>query len=287
MAMFTEPHIISAPPSPGRREATKLSLTAAFPRISWILNSETISVSLLSRILGLVQQLGEHLNLVVLSRQTERRRNQCATASIREMLALQPADRLGALRWSIMDGHLSGTVERIRESSDLIIGESRGQARLIGSTATSLTESLLASSSPPVLAVPACYSGSLLAKRILIAFDGSPSADKAVDTALPFFRHATQVTVCAVKRYGNDSVGTEAFAKADALRALGICANAMILEGGGNPGDGATLLDRARNDDAEMIVSGAFVHPRWQQRLIGGVTKTLLSGARVPLLMTH
>jgi len=47
------------------------------------------------------------------------------------------------------------------------------------------------------------------------------------------------------------------------------------------------ILDQAAERDANLLVIGAYSHPRTTEILFGGVTRSLLSSARVPLLISR
>jgi hypothetical protein len=56
------------------------------------------------------------------------------------------------------------------------------------------------------------------------------------------------------------------------------------------PAEGATgrrLLEAAHEVGADLIVMGAFAHGEWRERAFGGVTRTMLADADLPLLMRH
>ena len=50
---------------------------------------------------------------------------------------------------------------------------------------------------------------------------------------------------------------------------------------------GEALLDSAESAGADLIVVGGFGHPRLQQALFGGVTRTIVETSKIPLLMSH
>ena len=47
------------------------------------------------------------------------------------------------------------------------------------------------------------------------------------------------------------------------------------------------LLSRASDFDADLIVMGAYGHPRWTERVLGGMTQGMLASMTVPVLMSH
>jgi nucleotide-binding universal stress UspA family protein len=52
-------------------------------------------------------------------------------------------------------------------------------------------------------------------------------------------------------------------------------------------GTGATLLNRASDLHADLLVMGVYGHARARERVFGGVTRTMLESMAVPVLMSH
>jgi nucleotide-binding universal stress UspA family protein len=50
---------------------------------------------------------------------------------------------------------------------------------------------------------------------------------------------------------------------------------------------GAEILAAAARLHSELVVMGTYGHARWTERIVGGATRTALSHAKVPLLMSH
>jgi nucleotide-binding universal stress UspA family protein len=47
------------------------------------------------------------------------------------------------------------------------------------------------------------------------------------------------------------------------------------------------MLSRAADLSADLLVMGAYGHPRWAQRVLGGATRGILDSMTVPVLMSH
>jgi nucleotide-binding universal stress UspA family protein len=50
---------------------------------------------------------------------------------------------------------------------------------------------------------------------------------------------------------------------------------------------GTALVEQARESGAELLVMGGFSHSRWRQQVFGGVTRTVLAQANLPVLFSH
>lgn len=143
------------------------------------------------------------------------------------------------------------------------------------------------SSGRPVLLIP--YAGDFprIGKRVLVAWDASREAARAVTDALPFLQRAAKVTVLAVNPDGNAGHGEQPGADI----ALFLARHGVRVEASeSHSGDvdvGAWLLSRAFDLEADLIVMGGYGHSRMRELAFGGVTRSLLGEMTVPVLMSH
>ena len=147
-------------------------------------------------------------------------------------------------------------------------------------------EKLLLASARPVLLIPYTHLEPLQARRVLVAWDGSREAVRALTDALPLLRRANQVTLVHWRPDADAPWPREQ---------LGDLAQWLALQGvraqvrdeiTGLP-VGEALLNAASDFGADLIVMGAYGHARWAERLFGGVSRTLLQSMTVPVLMSH
>lgn len=138
----------------------------------------------------------------------------------------------------------------------------------------------------PVLVVPA-VGGSASPRRIAIAWDGSARSARAVDEALSFLKQADVVfivTVTGEKDLSRMARGADLatyLAKHDVT-------NACLASISAPDGDVAARLHAfIEEENIEMLVMGAFVHSRFRETVLGGVTRSLLDTVPVPLFMAH
>jgi nucleotide-binding universal stress UspA family protein len=148
-----------------------------------------------------------------------------------------------------------------------------------------LLQALLVEGGRPILVVPeGCED--FAARRVLIAWDGSGRAARAVHDALPFLRAAEAVRVVAVT---GEKELPEAARGADLVPHL--ARHRIAAELGLVPAPGGNVAEALRGEaermGAGMIVMGGFVPSRLRELLFGGVTQDLLRQSPVPLLMAH
>jgi nucleotide-binding universal stress UspA family protein len=118
---------------------------------------------------------------------------------------------------------------------------------------------------------------------IAVAWDGGKEASRAARTALPLLLKAEKVVIvtalCGSGKHCDPSRLQDFFAE------RGLQAEAEVLK---TKGDAANLLlEAARGLGASLMVAGAFGHPRLQEFIFGGTTKTFLSATQPSLFLSH
>ncbi|MBB3019604.1 nucleotide-binding universal stress UspA family protein [Microvirga lupini] len=148
-----------------------------------------------------------------------------------------------------------------------------------------LIEAVLTDSGRPLITVPPGRE-TFAGDRILVAWDGSAKAARALNDALPFLRAASQVELVSVtgeKDLAHTVPGAEI---APHLARHGIQVNVLSLPA--QNGDVAEALrNHAHLTRADMIVMGAYVHSRLRQMMLGGTTQSLLKDCPVPLFLAY
>jgi nucleotide-binding universal stress UspA family protein len=136
----------------------------------------------------------------------------------------------------------------------------------------------------PVIIVP--QASDSVGRRIVIAWNGSRESARAVKDALPVLERAERVSIVCVgltRPGGNVQAGAEL---AQYLTLHGIEASLDNLNETSAP-VGDTILDRARELKADLLVMGAYGHSRLREFVLGGVTKRILERSAIPVLMSH
>jgi nucleotide-binding universal stress UspA family protein len=137
----------------------------------------------------------------------------------------------------------------------------------------------------PVLLVPGKLDGRLY-QNVMVAWDGSLEAARAVALAMPLLEQAEKVGVFTGGDQPDRADGRAAAALVTHLKWHGIAARVATT----NPrakSVGEDLLDSCRKSKASLLVMGAYTHSRLRQIVLGGVTRHVLANAKLPLLMTH
>jgi nucleotide-binding universal stress UspA family protein len=149
-------------------------------------------------------------------------------------------------------------------------------------------EQAVLSSGRPALIVPHRWPIDTLAERVLIAWDASREAARAVSDALPVLAQATSVVVVSVNPKSTP-LGHGELPGADiALHLARHNIEVEVRSVERDPMDaGEALLSFAAERGCDLLVMGAYAHSRTRELVLGGATRTILEEMTLPVLMAH
>jgi len=154
--------------------------------------------------------------------------------------------------------------------------------------AREVPERLLVGVGRPILVVPYAGAFKTVGERVLVAWNASREATRAVNDALPILQQASQVTVLAINPRGGVS-GDGDVPGADL--ALHLSRHGVNAEASWVPAHdievGAMLLSWACDCQADLIVMGGYGHSRIREIVLGGATREILKTMTLPTLMSH
>jgi len=193
-----------------------------------------------------------------------------------------------ASEWRVVTGPLVRSVALHGGLADLIVVGQHDPDNEAGIESSGLAEQVVLASGRPCLIVPFAGSFPTLGERVLVAWNGSREAVRAVNDALPFLKRAAKVYVLSVspggaKNPGDDEVPTDIAAH---LARHGVTVEAQS-DVAADISIGELLLSRIADLSVDLLVAGAYGHSRLRELVMGGVTRTLLEEMTVPILMSH
>jgi len=138
----------------------------------------------------------------------------------------------------------------------------------------------------PCLIYPDAVASVFSLDTIVISWDCSRSAARAVADALPFLKSAKKVCIVTVRGEKDLPVEDVRTRLIDYLGAHGVHPAAEDVDVEGTT-IGRAILDHAAGARADLLVMGGYGHSRTREFLLGGATKAVLDAAAMPLLMSH
>ena len=149
-------------------------------------------------------------------------------------------------------------------------------------------EQVAIASGRPILVVP--YAGNFpnVGQRVVIGWNASREAARAVSDAMPVLMAAEIVTVLTIDpREGPRAHGELPGADISLhLARHGVKAEIERTVSADLP-IGEVLLSRVADLGADLLVMGAYGHSRVRELLLGGATRSLLRSMTLPVLMSH
>jgi nucleotide-binding universal stress UspA family protein len=188
--------------------------------------------------------------------------------------------------WRMVEGNPAATVALHARYADLCVVGQPNPYEPQDSDAVPVTTVM--TSGRPVLAVPFAGDFPAIGERVLVAWNASREAARAVNDAMPLLTGAKQVTILAINP--QRGVGGHGDVPAADI-ALHLARHGMKAEAAHTVAkdiaDGEALLSYAADIGADLIVAGAYGHSRARELVFGGVTRTLLAEMTAPVLLSH
>jgi nucleotide-binding universal stress UspA family protein len=220
--------------------------------------------------------------------ETQRAENDRAASDARKAFDEQ-ARRAGVSFDSrILTASLPGSADRFGEIArrfDLsVVGQ--GEPGPLAGTQELVAESALFSSGRPVALVPYIQKSGLALDRVMVCWDASRTAARAIADALPLLARAKaiDVVVIASERPKSDDIPGADIGQHLARHGLRVEVRRIVAT---DSDVASTILSHAADSSADFIVMGGYGHSRLREFVLGGATRGILSAMTVPVLMSH
>jgi len=189
------------------------------------------------------------------------------------------------IEWrSEIDDPVDAMTLHARYADLVVIGQS--DASDSSNTNGDFPERLVLAAARPVLILPSVGSFPTIGKRVLVAWNGSREATRAITAAIPMLRGAENVNVMAVNPRRGEHGNVPGADIGLYLARHGVRVE-VKTDHGAEIDVGNELLSRAADLDADLIVMGCYGHSRLTEWALGGATRTILQSMTAPVLMSH
>jgi nucleotide-binding universal stress UspA family protein len=139
----------------------------------------------------------------------------------------------------------------------------------------------------PALIVPYAGTFAEIGRRILVAWNGTREAARALHDAMFLIEGAEAVTVLEIDPPGEEEdPDLRAVHVVEALKRRGVPAQAETTVSDGTP-IADVILSLAADLTADLVVMGAWGHSRLREYVLGGASRGILQEMTVPVLMSH
>jgi nucleotide-binding universal stress UspA family protein len=219
--------------------------------------------------------------------ETQERDNEAATKAALERFAAASA-RAGVTAEPLtLSASFAGVGEqfgRIARRFDLsIVGQAEPETSGVEEI---IAESALFESGRPVIIVPYIQKGPLKLDRVMVCWDGSRAATRAIADAMPLLHRSgrVEVVIVANERGKNDEIEGADMGAHLARHGLNVEVNRTAL---GDIDVADVILSHAADAGSDFIVMGGYGHSRLREFVLGGVTRSIMRTMTAPVLMSH
>jgi nucleotide-binding universal stress UspA family protein len=187
----------------------------------------------------------------------------------------------------LLDASIAGASDlfgRIARRFDIAVV---GQApREQGVSEELLIEGALFGSGRPVIVVPQTQKAPIKLDKVMICWDGSRPAARAIGDAIPLLERAKTIEILVVtgeRDKSGEITGTN-MKRHLARHGINVEIKRIAV---GNADVQTAILAHAADIAADFIVMGGYGHSRLREFILGGVTRSILKSMPVPVLMSH
>ena len=197
--------------------------------------------------------------------------------------------RMGVLSWEkrLVDDEPAGGLSLEARYADLVVMSQTDTGESLPGIMSDFPEYVVMNAGRPVLLVPYAGEFSHVGRTVLLAWDGSMEAGRAVHGAMPMLRQAQEVKVVVFNAGRQVNVHGEQPGADLALYLARHGVKVDVLQEATGQDSGNALLSLAADVHADLLVMGCYAHSRFREVLLGGATRTVLESMTLPVLMAH
>ena len=148
-------------------------------------------------------------------------------------------------------------------------------------------ESIIFGSGRPTVVLPeASASKEFELNRVLIGWDFSRAAARAISDASPIMEKAREVCILTVTNEKTISSRRSSSELAKNLSKHGIDVVVEEADAAGRA-IGRVFAEQVASRRADLLVMGAYGHSRFREFVLGGATRSILTNPPIPVLLSH
>lgn len=186
--------------------------------------------------------------------------------------------------WRAFDGGVAHNLILHARHCDVVVA-GQHDVRDVQSTTNAIVVQMILGCGRPALVVPYIGAPEKIGQRIMVAWNGSREAVRAINDALPLLQEAQNVDVIAINSPSQEGdIPCAEICVHLARHGVQVVASESHSE---NIEVGEEILSRAADTAADLIVMGAYGHSRVRELVFGGATREIMNHMTVPVFMSH
>ncbi|MDH3713211.1 MAG: universal stress protein [Gammaproteobacteria bacterium] len=188
-----------------------------------------------------------------------------------------------ACEWRLLEGFVPDAIARAAQCTDLVVlpQTADNEADL---NETYSTDSVLLKAAAPVLVIPYAGRFQVPAEHVVIAWNNSREAGRAVREALPLLHKSQRITVLSIAEPEREELLGADLGAYLAHHDLQVELK-QIPAGDCSTAD--ALLSCIADNTGDLLVMGGYGRSRLLETVLGGTTREILAHMTVPVLMSH
>ena len=187
-----------------------------------------------------------------------------------------------AAEWLMRGGDARASILFLSCFADLIVMGQSGPEE--SDQAPDLPNDVAMAAGRPVLVVPHSGTFEQVGTRVMVAWNNSRVASRAMHDAMPILEQAAEVVVLSVNAKQTDQPTSEDVREHLAGRGINAEAVSTAVQ---EVSTGNALLSRAHDLGVDLVVMGAYGGSRIRETLVGGTTRHVLETMTRPVLLSH
>ena len=203
-------------------------------------------------------------------------------AETREMFEARVAESDVQAEFRVRQGsHLEAMLPTRRTGDLVIVAQDDPDAP---SMTDGLADELVMAAGRPVLVWPYVGAFPTPGRTVLVAWNGTREATRALHDSMPFLEAAAKVYVTSIAASSDETAMAEGLAQALVRRGVTAEARGIVARDFETP---ELLLSAVAEVRADLIVMGAWGHSRLREMMLGGATREILEAMTAPTLLSH
>ena len=201
-----------------------------------------------------------------------------------EALAKQAGVMTESQMIDVAPGHVGDTFGRLARSFDLSVIRQAEPNK--AEQEVPIIEGALFESGRPVIVVPYVQTQGAIFNRVMVGWDGSQTAARAIGDAMPVLKRAKMIEVFTVVAGPTKNTELPGIDIGQHLSRHGLKVEVKRI-----PAEGINvpeaILSHAADISADFMVMGGYGHSRLREYVLGGATRGILASMTLPTLMSN